>query len=72
MQKMRKVGLAQLFWLVRELRHTGFSNLFTKIIGFRARPFKAKCFWSLAQIPVTKTYVANPTAPLSDFCTDVA
>ncbi|NES04688.1 MAG: hypothetical protein F6K22_18745 [Okeania sp. SIO2F4] len=25
---MRKVGLAQLFWLL-EVRHTGFSNLFT-------------------------------------------
>ncbi len=25
----------------------------------------AKRFWSVALIPVTKTYVANPTAPLS-------
>ncbi len=39
--------------------------LFTKIIGSKAPTFKAKCFWRVALIHATKTYVANPTALLS-------
>ncbi|WP_426558593.1 hypothetical protein [Dapis sp. BLCC M172] len=34
-------------------------------MGRATSPFKVKCFWRVAHIPVTKTYVANPTAPLS-------
>ena len=42
--------------------------LIIKIIGSKTLPLKAKCFWKLAQIPVTKTVCTGerPFAP-TDF-----
>ena len=36
-------------------RRKNLPLIFTKIIGSRVTPFKAKCFWRVALIPITKT-----------------